>query len=77
MDVHQTAFVIRRARPGDEQQLAQLNQEFNGTTPSVANVRRSLESLPEITLVAERDGCLYGFVALACDAFVLLRAAMD
>lgn len=62
MRVDDVPFIIRPAASGDEHQLALLNREFNNTSPVPEQIRSSLQSLPAVTLVAERMGAIQGFV---------------
>ncbi len=64
MITHDAPFTIRKAAPGDEHQLGDLNRAFNGTSPPSDHIRRSLESRPEVVFVAEEENALIGFVAL-------------
>jgi len=59
-------ITVRQASPVDTDQLALLNQAFNGVEHGSLRIRQSLlaTSSPETVLVAEEAGTLIGFLCL-------------
>lgn len=58
--------MVRRATENDAEQLAALNEEFNGPGETTAdNIRKSLLVNPqEVVIVDDEDGILSGFVCV-------------